>query len=313
VIAGTFSTWLVGLFNAANWGVTSLLLAFVQWAATLPGAYLSLPPSWLRPPAQLTVFDLGTGGAQVLITRNEAWLFDSGSARDTAAVIEPALRAAGVRRSDALVVTHGDAEHTGGATELTTLFQPRAIFDSALGDRSAARRAFHRSLREQEKPKRLVFAGDRTSAGDDTAIIFLYPDAGKPGRTADDQCIVVRIDHGPFRVLLMSDSGAETEAALLRGDRDALRADVLVLGRHAQDIVATAGFLAAVQPRVVILAAPDPFRDGSDEPALRRRLAASGAEIFDQEQTGAVILTVRRSNLAIRGYLDKRVSIVEAR
>ncbi|MFM7375294.1 MAG: ComEC/Rec2 family competence protein, partial [Chthoniobacterales bacterium] len=66
VIAGTFSAWLVGLFNAANWGVTSLLLAFVQWGATWPGAYLSLPPSWLRPPAQLTVFDLGTGGAQVL-------------------------------------------------------------------------------------------------------------------------------------------------------------------------------------------------------------------------------------------------------
>ncbi|MFM8229887.1 MAG: ComEC/Rec2 family competence protein, partial [Chthoniobacterales bacterium] len=313
VIAGTFSTWLVGLFNAANWGVTSLLLAFVQWAATWPGAYLSLPPSWLRPPAQLTVFDLGTGGAQMLITRNEAWLFDSGSARDTATVIEPALRAAGVRRLDALVVTHGDAEHAGGATELTTLFRPRSIFDSALGDRSAARRALHRSLREQEKPKRLVFAGDRTSAGDDTAINFLHPSSGKPGRTADDQCIVVRIDHGPFRVLLMSDSGAETEAALLRGNRDALRADVLVLGRHGDDVFANSEFLAAVKPRAIVLAAPDPFREGSDEPALRQRFAATGAEIFDQTKNGAVTIRFGQRNAELRAFLGEQSFELRAR
>jgi len=313
VIAGTFSAWLVGLFNAANWGVTSLLLAFVQWAATLPGAYLSLPPSWLRPPAQLTIFDLGTGGAQVLITRNEAWLFDGGSARDTATVIEPALRAAGVRRLDALVVTHGDAEHTGGATELTTLFQPRAIFDSALGDRSAARRALHRSLREQEKPKRLVFAGDRTSAGDDTAINFLHPSSGKPGRTADDQCIVARIDHGPFRVLLMSDSGVETEVALLRGDRNALRADVLVLGRHASDLFATSEFLEAVAPRAVVIAAPDSFHEATDEPALRERLAATGAEIFDQSSCGAVTIRFGDEKAELRAFLGGQSAELRAR
>ncbi|NDC59814.1 MAG: ComEC family competence protein, partial [Alphaproteobacteria bacterium] len=88
VIAGTFSPWLVGVFNSANWGVTSVLLAFVQWAASLPGAYLSLPPAWMRPPAQLTVFDLGTGGAQLLLTRQSAWLFDSGTQRDFDRVIE---------------------------------------------------------------------------------------------------------------------------------------------------------------------------------------------------------------------------------
>jgi len=313
VIAGTFSTWLVGLFNAANWGVTSLLLAFVQWAATLPGAYLSLPPSWLRPPAQLTVFDLGTGGAQLLITRNEAWLFDSGSARDTATVVEPALRAAGVRQLDALVVTHGDAEHAGGATQLATLFQPRAIFDSALGDRSAARRTLHRGLRDQEKPKRLVFAGDRAAACDNTVINFFHPCLSKPGRTADDQCIVVRVDHGPFRLLLMSDSGAETETALLRGNRDALRADVLVLGRHGNDVFATSEFLAAVEPRAIILAAPDPFREGSDEPALRERLAETGAEIFDQSKSGAVTIRFGQRNAELRAFLGEQSFELRAR
>ena len=313
VIAGMFSVWLVGIFNAANWGVTSLLLAFVQWAATLPGAYLSLPPAWMRPPAVLTVFDLGTGGAQLLNTRKEAWLFDSGSARDTATVIEPALRAAGVRQLDALVVTHGDAEHAGGAAELVTLFQPRAIFDSPLGDRSAARRTLHGSMREQEKPKRLVFAEDRATAGDDTTVAFLHPSLGQPGRAADDQCVVVRIDHGLFRVLLMSDSGAETETALLRRDRDALRADVLVLGRHGDDVFGTSEFLAAVKPRAIILAAPDPFREGSDEPALRERLAETGAEVFDQAICGAVTIRFGERNAELRAFLGEQSCELRAR
>lgn len=303
VIAGFFSTWLVGVFNAANWGVTSLLLAFVQWAATLPGACLSFPPAWMRPPAQLTVFDLGTGGAQLLLTRQSAWLFDSGSARDFTAVIEPALRAEGVGTLDAFVLTHGDAEHAGGAVPAAEVFLPGAIFDSTRRDRSAARRKFHEVLRQTNKPKRLVLANDRVLAGHDTAITFLHPPSGFPGRTADDQCIVARIDRGPFRVLLMSDSGVETESALLRGDRAALRADVLVLGRHADDLFATSEFLDAVQPRAVILAAADPFREGTEEPALRGRLATAGAQVFDQAECGAVTIRFDGARARLQSYL----------
>ena len=211
------------------------------------------------------------------------------------------------------MLTHGDAEHAGGAIAAAELFSPAAIIDSTLRDRSPARRNFHRHLRENVKPKRFAHAGDRIPAGDGAVVTLLHPPAARAARTADDQCIVARLDCGAFRVLLLSDSGAETEAVLLRGDHAALRADILVLGRHAQDIVATAGFLAAVQPRVVILAAPDPFRDGSDEPALRRRLADAGAQIYDQQQCGAVIVTFRGPRSEVRGYLDQRVVRLDPR
>lgn len=313
VVSGLVSLPLAGVFNATNWGVTSLLLAFVQWAAHLPGAYISLPPAWFRPPAQLTVFDLGTGGAQLLLTRQSAWLFDSGSKRDFATIIEPALRAQGVKKLDAFVLTHGDAEHAGGAVGLTEIFAPSAIIDSTLRDRSAARRAFHQTLHGNAKPKRLAFPGDRTGAGDDTDITFLHPPPGQPGRTADDQCVVTRIDHGPFRVLLMSDSGAETETALLRSDRGALRADILVLGRHEEDIFATSEFLEAVQPRAVILATLDPFREGTGEPALRERLKNTGAKVFDQSQCGALTIGFRDNRCKLQSYIGQQGASLEPR
>jgi ComEC/Rec2-related protein len=313
VLAGMASSALAAVFNAANWGITSVLLAFVQWAAALPGAYLSLPPAWLRPPAQLTVFDLDTGGAQLFLTRQSAWLFDAGRARDFSTVIEPALRAEGVRKLDAFVLTHGDAEHAGGATELAEIFLPSSIMDSTVRDRSTARRAFHQMLRGQNKAKHLVFPADAAALGDGSSVTFLHPPAGAAGRTADDQCVVARIDSVSFRTLLLSDSGAETEAALLRGDREHLRADILVLGRHNEDLFATEAFLAAVRPRAIVLAAADPFREGSDEPALRERLAATGAKIFDQQQCGAVTITFRPEHAEIRGYLGGQSAKISPR
>ncbi len=303
LIGGALTPALATIFNHANSVVTAVLLAFVQWAAALPGAWFHLPPPFLQPPARLTVFDLSTGGAQLLRTRQAAWLFDTGTGYDTRAVIEPALRAAGVGHLDALLLTHGDTEHLGGASRLLEEQSPRRWITGTLRDRARSRSALHRLLRENEIPKTLVLPADQFRAGDDTSVTILRPGPSDQARTADDQSIVVRIDQGPFRILLMSDSGAAAEDALVRHDAAALPSDILVLGRHKEDLFATEEFLAAVQPRVIILAPRDPFREGSDEPALRARLAATGAELFDQDECGAVIVTFGNQVAEVRGFL----------
>jgi hypothetical protein len=61
-----------------------------------------------------------------------------------------------------------------------------------------------------------------------------------------------------------------------------------------------------VQPRAVILAARDPFRHGLDEAPLRARLAATGAEVFAQDECGAVIATFQKDHAELHGFLDDR-------
>jgi beta-lactamase superfamily II metal-dependent hydrolase len=301
---GALASGLAVIFNHTNWALTSILIAGVQWAAALPGAWFHLPPGWMQPPARLTVFDLSTGGAQLLRTPQAAWLFDAGTDYDAERIIDPALRAAGIGRLQALVLTHGDNEHIGGAPFLVAHTQPQRLVESVLRDRSPVRKSLHTSLQSLVKPKTLVLPGDWMSAGPDTIVRFLAPPNKRGGRSADDQTIVTRIDDGPFRALLMSDAGAETENHLVQNHAADLRSDILVLGRHGNDIFATEEFLAAVQPRAIILAARDPFRRGHDESALHARLAATGAEIFHQDECGAVIATFHRDRLDLRGYLN---------
>lgn len=313
LLAGPFSAWLASVFNNTSWGLASILVAVVESAASLPGSYVQFPPGWVQPPARITIFDLGDGGAQLVRTPQNAWLLDTGSQSDFRRIVDPALRASGVARLDALLLTHGDAEHTGGAVVAVETARPWRVIDSVLGDRSRSRKQFHAALRSSGRAKSLVLPGDVDRLGPQTAVRILHPGPGEAVRTADDQSIVVRVDHGPFRVLLMADSGAATEEALLRRHSHDLRSDIVVFGRHKNDAFATGEFLAAVGPQAVVLARRDPFRDGSDEHALRARLAATHAEIFDQEACGAVILNFESDRADLRGFLGGQPAVLTPR
>jgi len=166
------------------------------------------------------------------------------------------------------------------------------------------------AVRTDGGAKSLVLPGDRFRAGRSTSITILAPSVAQKSRTADDQTVVARIDNSGFRTLLMSDAGAAAEEHLLRNAPAELRADILVLGRHGTDIFATADFLAAVQPRIIILAAADPFRHGQDEENLRARLAATGAEIFAQDECGAVIVTFTSDRAEVRGFLGNHRTVL---
>jgi beta-lactamase superfamily II metal-dependent hydrolase len=98
-----------------------------------------------------------------------------------------------VNQLDALLLTHGDAQHVGGAKEALGDFEPRTIYDSPFKDRSSTRRKFHAELSARGRGKAMIARDDELPCGIATVRV-LYPPIGLTRGNADDKALVLRIE-----------------------------------------------------------------------------------------------------------------------
>jgi competence protein ComEC len=108
-------------------------LRWVGWTLLLPA--LSWQPQ--RVPNggwQLSALDVGQGSAILVKTRRHALLFDTGpkvgSSDAGQRVVAPVMRALGVRKLDAMVISHSDMDHAGGLPGLLKEMSVEHVFSS---------------------------------------------------------------------------------------------------------------------------------------------------------------------------------------
>jgi competence protein ComEC len=302
LVTATFSPALSLIFNNANWSLAQIILNLVQVFAQLPSghAYVERPHWPTGAHTELTVLDAGAGAAVHLRTGGTDWLFDTGSARDYEGFLRDYLHSRGIDRLDGLVLSHGDSLHIGGANAVEDEFRPRRVIDNGAPDRSRVHRALVVRLREREIAKQ----GFAFAAGRDVTARILYPTAGSKAKAADDQTLVVQlIIGGKHRVLLVSDSGQETESALLLRPND-LRSDILIKGQQYSGESGSAAFLDAVQPQLIVATSVDfPARERIPD-AWARTVRERGIELLRQDETGAVTLEFFRDRWRATTFLN---------
>jgi competence protein ComEC len=308
LLATPLLPWVALVFNNANWTLAKLVIGVVNLFAQIPGGHFYVDPSgWgEHSSAKITVLDLGAGGAVHLQTGGANWLFDCGSKRSYDRIVRQYLQWAGVNRLTGLVLTHGDSLHIGGVMELLRDYPSVHLIDNPEPDRSLVHRRLSRMLRglnhRGPKPAALV-AGDNFHLSRNVTAHVLFPPRRFAAATADDQALVIRLSIAPDTfVLFMSDSGAETERALLGNGSD-LKSQILVKGQHHTGVSGSDAFLDAVRPRLIIATSTQfPERERiSDEWA--DQLRARGIKLFRQDETGAVELEFLPNEWRARAYL----------
>jgi competence protein ComEC len=297
------------IFNNANWFLAQLVLGIVQILAHVPGGHFYVEhPHWPeRLAARITVLDLGPGGAAHLQTGGANWLFDCGNERTYQRVVREYLHSAGVNRLSGLLLTHGDSLHIGGAMELLEDFRRVQVMDNPAPDRSPLHRRLQLLLKERRVQSAELAAGENFRLSREVTARVLFPPRGFEGATADDQASVIQLFIAPATfILLMSDSGAEAERALLDSHLD-LRSDILIKGQHHSSPSGSDAFLEAVRPRLIIASSrdfPEPERI-SDEWA--EQIRARGIKLFRQDETGAVTLRFRQDRWEARSYVTGEI------
>jgi competence protein ComEC len=297
--------WLAVIFNNANWFLAKLVLGIVQIFAQVPGGHFYVAqPHWPEKlTAQIMVLDLGAGAAVNLRTGNTEWLFDCGSERSYQQVVREYLLWAGVNRLDGLLLTHGDALHIGGAAKLLGDFPRIRLIDNPAPDRSTGHQELHRLFEERRIKSDHLAAGDRFHLSREVSAHVLFPPHLFSASKADDQTYVIQVSIGRSTVVLfMSDSGVDTECALLSSGFD-LHSDIVVKGQHHSGQSGSDQFLDAVHPQLVIATSRDfpEYERIGDKWA--NDLQMRGIKLFRQDETGAVTLRFRHDGWEAQSYL----------
>ncbi len=270
------------------WSVLLAMLA-IAWVLAprshLPGYYwraasllLLLPVFVLRPPVpatgdfELHHLDVGQGLAVVIRTRQHSLVFDSGARFGQrldagAAVIVPFLRQLGVRQLDRLVVSHGDADHIGGAASLLQAYPESQL----LGRDIAALAA----------PLKSECVRGQRWRWDGVDFEFLHPaastQAAANARSArNNHSCVLRVSNSAGAVLLPGDIERPVEQSLLTQAADQLPAAVLLVPHHGSKTSSSPEFIAAVRPQYALIAAGYRNRYRLPAAAIVARYRAAG-------------------------------------
>ena len=263
------------------------------------GAAWLLPMACLSPAAppaggaRVTVLDVGQGLAIVVATSHHALVYDAGPRFNDAVdaggrIVVPFLRAAGVAGLDALVVSHADNDHSGGALSIVGALPVARLISSLPPDHPVLA---HASLGARASR---CLAGEQWQ-WDGVTFSILHPDRSdyaEAGRKSNDLSCVLRIDTRGGSVLLTGDIEAPSEWELLHAEPSMLASDVLVVPHHGSRTSSTPAFVEGVSPGVAIFAAGYRNRFGHPRDEIVSRYRRSGAARWRTDLQGAIIVVL---------------------
>ena len=270
-------------------------LVLVALVGTLAVAWRVRPEHVAPPPSgfRVTFLDVGQGDAILLQTRDGAVLVDQGPPE---ADVAQQLRRLGIRRLAALVLTHPQRDHVGGAAAVLARVDVDAVLDPRLPVPSPYEREALEEAAENRVRLIVARAGSALRLGR-LRLRVLWPDGpGTPGSDPNDHAIVLLASYGRIDVLLTAD--AETNVTL------ALRpppVEVLKVAHHGSADPGLPALLALVRPEVAVISVGDGNDYGHPAPSTIAALErAPGLRLYRTDEDGAVTLESDGTRYAVR-------------
>lgn len=238
-------------------------------------------------PLQFYFFNVGQGDATLIQLPDGKTVLIDGGESDTGIVSQ--LKGLGVQRIDLMIATHPHSDHIGGLVQVLQNFPVAKVVTSGQPHTTSVYERFLDGIIAAQAEFIDVKRGDVISLG---GIDFkvLNP-ANNNDPDLNENSVVLQFTYGQTTFLLMGDSGADTEAALLSAGLP-LKADILKVGHHASTSGSTLAFLNAVQPKIALYSAGINNQYGHPAPQTIAALVTVGATVYGTDKNGTISIKV---------------------
>ncbi|MGH3011820.1 MAG: DNA internalization-related competence protein ComEC/Rec2 [Gaiellaceae bacterium] len=268
--------------------VGSLVLALTfAWLAR-PGGDRPPPPDGLR----ITVLDVGQGDAILLEVAEGAVLVDQGPPE---ADVAGQLDALGVERLEALVLTHPQRDHVGGAADVLEDVEVAAVVDPLLPVVSEDEEAALASARERQVPVMKARAGRSFGVGA-LRVRILWPEGdAPPSDDPNNHAVVLLASYGEIDALLTADAEGNVTMPIRPPP-----VEILKVAHHGSADPFLPQLLELVRPRIAVVSVGAGNEYGHPTPSTLAALESrSGLRVYRTDRDGPVTIETDGEGLSV--------------
>ena len=244
-----------------------------------------------RPPQPgdfvISFLNIGQGDATLLQHGGASILFDTGP---PGGPILTRLRQAGVKRLDALVLTHAQLDHEGMAVPITRKYHPRLVLDGGAGWNTPTQRGLRANIVPAHQGQQLELGGIR--------LRLLWPPRPPPGWRPEgdpnNRAVVAIASVGSFDVLLTADAESD-----ITGPLQLPPVEVLKVAHHGSEDPGLPALLARTRPAFAGIEVGRGNTYGHPTQPTLAELRAAVPHVYRTDRDGTVRLHVTAAGVTV--------------
>lgn len=237
----------------------------------------------------IRILSVGKADAIIVVHGESAILIDAGDDGDGAEILAR-LREDNIRRLDAMIITHFDKDHVGGADWVLDGVAVGAVYDAAYESTSKQYHQYESALQATGVPRFRV-SRPLTLAFDELTLA-LSPTALITDED-NDQSLVLSMTDGRHTFFFAGDAEEARIGELL--ESGLARHDLVKMPHHGRDKDNLDAFLDALDPRIAVLTDSD---DQRAEKKTLQKLSARGIETYSTRD-GDILLVSDEKGLRV--------------
>ena len=206
------------------------------------------------------------------------------------------LRRLGLRSLTAIVLTHPQRDHIGGAAGVIDRLSVGAVADPGIEAPSADHDAAVAAARDRGVPVVVVHAGETFRIGR-LRLRILWPDEpGLPSEDPNQHAVVALASYGATDVLLTADAESDVTSRLpLRP------VEILKVAHHGSEDPGLPDLLRVLRPRIAVISVGEGNDYDHPRPETIAALgAASGLRTYRTDEDGRVVVESDGRTISVR-------------